>query len=156
MRSGPHAQRDAKNAREILGATLTEKQFMAAVLEMARLHKWRCYHAFDSRRSEPGFPDLVLVRDGRIIFAELKTATGRLTDEQSEWIDALEACPGVEVRVWRPDALKWIEATLRVRDVGGGENGRAVPAETDALPDAGTGSKSASKNERRRKRHGKR
>lgn len=40
-----------------------ERDFQAAVMELARLLGWRVYHTWDSRKSEPGFPDLVLVRD---------------------------------------------------------------------------------------------
>jgi hypothetical protein len=40
----------------------TEKQFMAQVIQLARLRKWLVYHTHDARRSVAGFPDLVLVR----------------------------------------------------------------------------------------------
>ena len=58
---------------------MTEREFMEAVRHLARMTGWRCYHTHDSRRSEPGFPDLVLVRGGKALFVELKTAHGRLT-----------------------------------------------------------------------------
>ena len=48
---------------------LREKQVQSAILDVARLLGWRVYHTFDSRKSEAGFPDLVLVRD-RVIYAE--------------------------------------------------------------------------------------
>jgi hypothetical protein len=75
---------------------------------------WRSYHTFGARRSAPGFPDLVLVKPPRVVVAELKRETGRLSSEQAEWIALLERCPGVECHVWRPGNLPWIEATLRV------------------------------------------
>lgn len=78
----------------------TEKQFQADVIREARRAGWRVYHAFNSNRSTPGFPDLVLVRD-RVIFAELKTATGKLTSEQDDWIQALRGA-GITAVVWRP------------------------------------------------------
>lgn len=40
----------------------SEKQFEAAVVEYSKLNGWLSFHAFDSRRSEPGFPDRVFVR----------------------------------------------------------------------------------------------
>ena len=43
-------------------STLKESDFQRAVIEMARLHGWLVYHTHDSRRSAPGFPDLVLVQ----------------------------------------------------------------------------------------------
>ena len=44
-----------------------------------------------------GFPDLVLAREGVVIFAELKAEKGRLRPDQEKWIAALGAC-----YVWRP------------------------------------------------------
>jgi hypothetical protein len=69
------------------------------------------FHDGFSRRSEAGFPDLVLVRDGRLLFRELKTATGTLSEAQRRWIAALELA-GADVRVWRPGDWDEIEATL--------------------------------------------
>lgn len=54
------------------------------------------------QRIARGFPDLTLVRDGALVFAELKRDTTRPTDDQIAWHAALEAVPGVEVYVWRP------------------------------------------------------
>lgn len=93
--------------------TLSEQAFQAQVLDLARLTGWLCYHTFDSRRSAPGFPDLVLVRPPVIIFAELKTDAGTLRPEQHGWLDALGACPGVDVFLWRPGDWKRIEEVLR-------------------------------------------
>jgi len=67
----------------------------------ARLCGWLVYHTFNSSKSDPGFPDLVLVRDGRIVYAELKTEKGRLTKHQRDWLKALDDA-GQEVYVWRP------------------------------------------------------
>ncbi len=38
---------------------MTEKELMQNILDCARLHGWRCYHTFDSRKSDPGFPDII-------------------------------------------------------------------------------------------------
>lgn len=85
---------------------MTEAELLAAVRSLARLTGWLCYHTRDSRGSDPGFPDLVLVRDGRVVFAELKSAKGRLRPEQSLWIQALDRVElegrGVTSVVWRP------------------------------------------------------
>lgn len=90
----------------------TEKHFQAQVLELARLSGWRCYHTFDSRRSAPGFPDLVMVRPPVVLFAELKSEGGRLRPEQAAWLDALKACERVEARLWRPGDWPEIEEML--------------------------------------------
>ena len=80
----------------------SEKDFMDRVLALARPQGWKVYHTYDSRRSDPGFPDLVLCRDGRLLFWELKSIKGRMKPVQLEWINALIGCSGVEVGIYRP------------------------------------------------------
>ncbi len=92
----------------------SEKQFQAAVVQAARLLGWMCFHPFDSRRSESGFPDLVLVRE-RVVFAELKTEKGRASPAQWKWIDALIGA-GQETHVWRPSNWPLIEKVLARRE----------------------------------------
>jgi hypothetical protein len=93
---------------------ITEKEWQAQVLDLARLCGWRHgYHTFDSRRSASGFPDLVLVRE-RVVFAELKSETGKLSAAQVAWLEALEAA-GAEAYLWRPSDLVDVMQTLRRR-----------------------------------------
>lgn len=93
-------------------AAVSEREFQDQVLELARLAGWLTYHTHDARRSAPGFPDLVLVRPPVIIFAELKSARGRLRPEQAAWLEALADCEGVVARLWRPQDWSEIERTL--------------------------------------------
>lgn len=81
---------------------VSEKEFQRQLLQYARLCGWRVYHTRDSRGSQAGFPDLVLTRGGRLIFAELKSARGKVRPEQSDWLDALRAA-GQVVYLWRPE-----------------------------------------------------
>ena len=74
-----------------------EEQFRQAVREVAKQLGYRCWHTYDSRRSDPGMPDELLVRPPRVIFVELKAPKGIYTDEQRDAIALLERCPGVEV-----------------------------------------------------------
>ena len=85
---------------------MTEKQFQTQIVMVAKANGWIVYHTYDSRRSEPGFPDLVLVRD-RVLFRELKTNTGRVSVAQKDWGDALTKA-GADFKVWRPSDLKAI------------------------------------------------
>jgi hypothetical protein len=81
----------------------TEKAFMQAVLDLAKVYGWRVYHPYLSIRSAPGFVDIVAVRPPRLLMIELKSARGQLTSFQQAWLDDLRACDGVEVFIWRPD-----------------------------------------------------
>ena len=99
-------------------STLSESDFQNTVIELAKLHRWLVYHTFDSRRSDPGFPDLTMVRDGRLIFAELKTEKGRLTGDQAHWLHELGKVIEPYQRhvaryVWRPADWREIEEVLR-------------------------------------------
>lgn len=91
---------------------VTEKEFQEQVVTLARLQGWRHYHTFDSRRSPFGFPDLVLVRGGRIIFAEIKAERGKLTPQQIEWLNDLEANGHVDVFCWKPSDWPEVEKVL--------------------------------------------
>lgn len=84
---------------------VSEKALQQTIVDAARRLKWKVYHTYDSRRSTPGFPDLCMVRDDRLIFAELKTEKNKLTPEQEAWLEALSDFPGVETYVWRPSGL---------------------------------------------------
>ena len=92
---------------------MTEKEFMAQIIQLLELYDWRYYHTFDSRRSAQGFPDLVAIRPPRFILAELKTDNGKLTAAQREWLEALGRVPHVETFCWRPGDFEEIVALLR-------------------------------------------
>jgi hypothetical protein len=73
--------------------TPTEAEFTRLFLRIARAKGWtRRYHTHDSRRSTRGFPDWVLVHTAqrRILFVELKGFAGTASDEQREWMAALD------------------------------------------------------------------
>ena len=112
---------------------MTEAQFQAAVIELAQINGWRVFHARKAQNGKgawrtpvaadgAGFPDLVLVKD-RVIFAELKTNTGRVSPAQREWLDALaearvkaHSTGVVDAVVWRPKDWDDILATLNTRN----------------------------------------
>jgi len=80
---------------------MTEAQLQSAVIEQLKWQGWLCYHTHNSRRSEPGFPDLVAVKGGRHIFVEFKTEKGKVKDAQIEWLSRL-AHAHSEVYLVRP------------------------------------------------------
>jgi hypothetical protein len=93
---------------------LTEKAWQRQLVDLARQLGWTVYHTYDSRRSQPGFPDLVLVRD-RVLYVELKREQGKLTDAQAGWLDKLIAA-GAEAYCWRPRDLEEAGMTLARRE----------------------------------------
>jgi hypothetical protein len=90
------------------------------------------FHPQYSLGSEPGWPDLVLIRrrDRRLIFAELKSEKGQLSARQAEvlellrslvWVDPTKSAvlapyadllPRIEIYVWRPSDMAEIERVL--------------------------------------------
>jgi hypothetical protein len=86
---------------------MTEDQLQSAVIDLAKLHQYEVtYHNPDSRRSQAGFPDLVLVSSSRrlALFRELKTEDGRFRPKQQAVIAAMVAA-GLNADVWRPSDL---------------------------------------------------
>ena len=94
-------------------ATVSECDLTAYVRDVARAFGWRRYHTWLSKHSPAGFPDEVLVRSGRLIFAELKSECGKASDEQEAWLEELRAVPGVEVYLWRPADMDAIASVLQ-------------------------------------------
>lgn len=85
----------------------SEADFETWLLDLAKLRGWMAYHTHDSRRSNEGFPDWVLWKPGRLIFAELKDNKRQPTPEQRLCLGGLQTLPDVpgspvEVYLWRP------------------------------------------------------
>lgn len=91
---------------------IREKEFMQTVRELAEWKGWKYYHTWNSIRSPAGFPDLVLVKPPRVIFAELKINRRRISPHQQEWLDSLKACPAVETYLWTPEDFEEIQKVL--------------------------------------------
>lgn len=100
----------------------TESGFQGWVVNLAHTYGWLVFHARPARNAaggwttatigDIGFPDLVLARGGRVVFAELKAEGGRLALAQQAWLDELQGdqehnrrhprARSHEVHVWRP------------------------------------------------------
>jgi hypothetical protein len=94
-------------------AAVSERDLTGYVRDVARAFGWRRYHTWISKHSAAGFPDEVLVRGERLLFAELKREKGKLSAEQEAWLEDLRRVPGVEVYVWRPGDMDEIAQVLR-------------------------------------------
>ena len=88
---------------------IAERDLQQAVIEYAELRGWMVYHVANVHRqlrgrSSPGFPDLVLIRKGDgPVFVELKSAKGKLSDDQVRWKDTITGALGCSYYLWRPE-----------------------------------------------------
>lgn len=95
--------------------TVSERAWQQTVRDLLAAHSYTQYHTHDSRRSDPGFPDLIAANaDGDILALELKTETGKVSAAQQEWLDLLNR-GGVEARALRPSEIDWLIARLQRR-----------------------------------------
>ena len=103
-------QAQSDDFREEVRSAISESQFQREVMQLLRAAGWKVYHANKPKRDERGFPDIVAAKDGTVIFAELKTETGRLRAEQKEWRDEIRGA----YFVWRPSDMEDIKKTIGV------------------------------------------
>ena len=104
---------------------MNEAQLQSAVLELAQALRWLRAHFRPAMTVKgwrtpvegdgAGFPDLILVRDGRLVVAELKGPAGKLSTPQELWLVAFSTVPGVECYVWKPEHWRSgeVESVLR-------------------------------------------
>jgi len=91
---------------------ISEKEFTRQVIQLARTFQYAVYHTFMSKWSEKGYPDCCFAKPGRLIFAELKSEAGKVSEKQQEWLDILRAA-GAETYLWKPSQFEEIVKILR-------------------------------------------
>lgn len=96
---------------------LSEKDWQQTVIDTARAGGWWVHHHLDSRGSEEGWPDLVLLRPPACVFVELKTDRGQVRPAQAVVLEML-ADSGLATAVWRPRDWPAVEARLLGRFSG--------------------------------------
>ena len=92
----------------------SERLFQDQVCMIFRMNGWLVFHASPHmvranvwRSDGKGFPDLCCAHPERgVLFAELKTATGRISESQLAWQRHIE--PHAEFHLWRPKDLQAI------------------------------------------------
>ena len=102
---------------------MLEKHFQQKVITVAQYYGWLVQHtrAVNSEgrwmtpiSGDPGFVDLVLVHLTRgLIFAELKSDRGKLSEHQVNWVDLLGLY--AVCHVWRPKDMHTIVHRLQGR-----------------------------------------
>ena len=91
----------------------SEAAFQAQVVELAEALGWHAYHTHDSRRSNPGCPDLELLRGATMLRLELKTEKGAVSDAQQAYIDRLKQIKFVYADVVRPSHWEQLVGALK-------------------------------------------
>jgi hypothetical protein len=89
-----------------------EVPFMQQVLEFLRLCGFLAYHTKDSRKSAPGFPDIIALKGERQLVIETKRVGEEPDSEQERWLGAY-ADVGAEVYVFTPDDWAEIERVVK-------------------------------------------
>jgi hypothetical protein len=86
-----------------IAETVAEKDFQDAVCRLADESGWEWFHPRNNRENKDGYVDLTLFHPvrRRIVFAELKTETGRRSAAQDNWAETI-AESGGEYWLWRP------------------------------------------------------
>jgi hypothetical protein len=98
--------------RAILDAALSEAEWQQQIIDLARLCGWDWYHVYDSRRSNPGWPDLALWCGPHLWLVEAKSERGRLSAAQQMTLDGLRQVQQVHVALWRPRDWPTVERVL--------------------------------------------
>ena len=108
------------DARTVLAQAMTERELSQSVVDLAHALGWLVarWPAWRPTGTDPGVPDVLLVRPSlsdrpSLIFAELKSEKGGVTEAQARWLTALDLAShpcsdernGIVVVVWRPSDL---------------------------------------------------
>jgi hypothetical protein len=132
----------------LIARSISESELQGAVIELAHTSGWLVHHTRAARsrkgwrtpiQGDAGFCDLVLAKNGCVLFAELKSERGRVSPEQQAWIRALDGerqgallpgqrrvlrpvCDGgwISIVVWRPS--DWLSG--EIAELLTGHNGR--------------------------------
>ena len=98
---------------------MTEKELSRQIVREAKNCGWLVARTWLSKFSPAGEPDLRMVRNGKLLFWELKSDKGKVSTSQQEWLDALALVPGIDVRVVRPTDLEEAYRFLVEPSMGG-------------------------------------
>jgi len=104
-----HYTPDARwEVQEALPLHLPEADFQEHCEQVARRYGWLVHHAADSRKADPGLPDLIMLSPIQpdntvtLVLLELKTQKGKLLTEQEQWQLRLGLVNQIVTGVLRP------------------------------------------------------
>jgi len=96
--------------------SMTEDELLKAITDAMTAHGWIWTHHRRSDRAQlmghPGLPDIIAARGRRAMALELKSAKGKVSEDQRKWLAVLSDA-GLEAEVVRPDdlnrVLEWLK-----------------------------------------------
>ena len=103
-----------KRASKLKLPKITEGEFTTQVIELAQAYGWQVCHFRPARtargwrtamQGHAGFPDIVAVRYGRKVGAELKVGSNKPTEQQLLWLHHW----GADGYLWYPSDWQQIE-----------------------------------------------
>lgn len=114
-RRRPFEELSPAEQRDSIRAGVPERVFQQQVLAFARATGWTAHWTWVALHSPDGFPDLLLVRGDRVVCAELKRPSGKVSAAQERWLELLRGTGKIEAFVWRntDDGWEQIEEVLR-------------------------------------------
>ena len=118
-----------KTPQQLLDGYISEKDFLAQIIELAHLNGWVVAHFRPARviedgreswrtpvQGDPGFPDLILLKPPYLLVLELKSEKGKATPGQLEWLELFgklgKTIHYVEAGLYRPSDWETIERLL--------------------------------------------
>jgi Holliday junction resolvase len=73
---------------------VTETDIRRQIQDYLRIRGWFVFYILQGLGAYKGIPDLIAVKNGRVLFIELKTPRGRQSDYQRKFQANLEAAGG--------------------------------------------------------------
>lgn len=119
---------------------MREAELLKRIIHKLNKYGWLWYHPHISVLDNPGYPDITAVRDGDILFIELKSdlPSAKVDPDQKVWHTELRKNPHVEVHLWTPADLERAENRLRETQYIGSEPGTPDPTQNRILGNSQT------------------
>lgn len=119
QRATETAQGGEVDAQAVIARSMSERDLSQHVVNLARMLGWLVHRdpTWRATGADPGYPDLTLIRDGKVWFIELKTERGTVTDAQRRWGSHITVSGKLAPSRWRPSyrvyrPSDWLSGTI--------------------------------------------
>ena len=101
-----------QKASTVAEESVSEEEFLQNVRQVAQAYGWDTWHVRRSKGSDPGFPDLFMLRNSQAMAWELKSMKGKVTPAQQKCLDAMRKAY-IKTAVFRPSDWPTIHKLLK-------------------------------------------